>query len=93
MSRATSRRLPDLNGTNGGPGTIGPPQPEGDAGTMRRAIREHLRKFVAIIALTLLALPVTVGILSQQQARTRRGSRSSATSASSSRRSSRARRR
>jgi phospholipid/cholesterol/gamma-HCH transport system substrate-binding protein len=34
---------------------------------MRRAIREHLRDFVAIIALTLLALAVTFGILSQQQ--------------------------
>ena len=34
---------------------------------MRRAIREHLRDFVAILALTLLALAVTVGILSQQQ--------------------------
>ena len=34
---------------------------------MRRAIREHLRDFVAILALLLLALAVTAGILSQQQ--------------------------
>jgi phospholipid/cholesterol/gamma-HCH transport system substrate-binding protein len=34
---------------------------------VRRAIREHLRDFVAILALTVLALAVTVGILSQQQ--------------------------
>jgi phospholipid/cholesterol/gamma-HCH transport system substrate-binding protein len=34
---------------------------------VRRAIREHLRDFIAILALTLLALAVTFGILSQQQ--------------------------
>lgn len=35
---------------------------------MRRAIREHLRDFIAILALLLLGLAATVAILSQQQA-------------------------
>ena len=35
---------------------------------MRRAIREHLRDFVAIITLLVLGLAATVAILSQQQA-------------------------
>ena len=46
---------------------------------MRRAIREHLKDFIAILALVVVGLVVTVLILPSSSSRIRRGSRSSAT--------------
>ena len=54
--------VPDLNGPAA---ALGPPDPEG--GPVKRAIREHLRDFVAIAVLVVLALVTTGVILAQQQ--------------------------
>ena len=67
-SPCASNPLPDLNGAGGSglPGDVGAAATS-DGGAVRRAIREHLRDFIAIAALLFAGLLVTGYILSQQQ--------------------------